>query len=170
MDVGAWPSTLSGHGVALASATFLAPLGFVAAGVAAGARLSWWGLLLLVPAWFVAPRVRTQTPTLLWVLLVVGWWWRVPGFSWWCLAGAAFVLVGHTATALFAVLPAQTTLEPATRRRYAARLGVVMAVTVAVTVVAAVLRSHPVGGYAPFAVATVLAACGLLLALRREPR
>jgi hypothetical protein len=165
-NVGAFRATLGPHALGVAAVVAVAPVLFALCGLAAGARLPLWTAVLLAVPIFLVDRSSTLTPSWLWLALVVGWVWQVPGFSWWCLGAAAAGLLGHTATALLASIPSEARLPRPAMRRYAVRLAIVMGVTAGVAGGAAALRGHAVSGSTAYAVVAVLLSSALLWSLR----
>lgn len=115
-------------------------------------------------------------PTLFLGFAVVAWWWTVevePAWHWALLPAALGVLLVHTASALAAAVPPQADIPHAVLRRWAARLGLVSALTVVLWGVTGVLahRSTEAFGALPGIVGLVVLVLGLVAYLRwRTPR
>ena len=94
----------------------------------------------------------------LWVLLLVVWVGGVPGpFTWWSVPAALAVAASHTALVLLGGRPTSGDLAVDTWSRVRRRLGTVGAITVAVAVLAQLVRSIRVPGHVALAVMALVA-------------
>lgn len=144
----------------------------VAYGLAGGGNpVAWLGLLALGLA--VAVQPHTLAPGLFLGFAVASWWATVQTAWHWALLPAALgLLVLHTAAALCASVPAQAPIPPSVLRRWASRVGLVAAMTVAVWGVAGVLtlRTAESLGVLPGIVGLTVLVVGLVSYLRWRGR
>ena len=128
----------------LAAVIVLAPAAFLWCAALAGGPVSPW-LALLLP--FTAALVVQADSVLaagVWLLLGLLWVVLVPSpFTWWSVPAAGSALLAHVASSVLAGAPLTTEWPDATIRRYRWRIGVVLAITVGVAVLAQEIgRAH----------------------------
>ena len=142
----------------LCAVVILAPVVFLVATILAGAGFTWWFLVLTPLAAVGAARPESTGHLALWVLLLVVWVGGVPGpFTWWSVPAALAVAASHTALVLLGGRPTSGDLAVDTWSRVRRRLGTVGAITVAVAVLAQLVRSIRVPGQVALAVMALVA-------------
>ena len=154
----------------LASVVVLAPAGFLWCASLAGGEVSPWLALFLPLAGALVVVADSALATGVWLVLGVLWVALVPApFTWWSVPAAGAALLAHVAGTGLAGVPLTTVWPAATIRRYRWRIGVVLAITTAVAVVASVTLSlHVSGGASLFGVALLLVAAWLWLGRRLD--
>ncbi|MGZ4599058.1 hypothetical protein [Oryzihumus sp.] len=150
----------------------LAPVLFLAVAHAAGA--SWSGpVTICVVVLALASAAEPDSHVALVVLAVLGWFWAArvgDPTSWWALAAAWVVLVGHGAGALAATVPSSGQLPRVVVRQWATRAALVGLLTAGVWGLArAGTAMHP-QGRATLTVLALLALAGVGLWWRGAPR
>ncbi|MFK5633116.1 MULTISPECIES: hypothetical protein [unclassified Ornithinimicrobium] len=132
-----------------------------------GNPVLWTGLVLLGALVVLHPH--TLLPVVF-ILFAVGAWWANVEQVWhWALLPAALgLLLVHSGAALAAAVPAQSPVPDSVLRRWAARVGLVSAVTVAVWALSGALAAvqSGAGGALPGIVGLAVLAASLLGYLR----
>ncbi|WP_295699656.1 hypothetical protein [Lapillicoccus sp.] len=141
----------------LAAIVVLAPAGFLWCASLAGGQVSPWLALLLPLAAALVVRADSVLTTGTWLVLGLLWLVQVPSpFTWWSVPAAGTALLAHVAGSLLAGAPPTTVWPAATVRRYRWRIGVVLAITVGVAVLAQVTLSLRTSGAAELSVVALL--------------
>lgn len=153
---------------ALVTVVVLAPVAFLWCASLAGGRISPWLALLLPLVFSVAVRSDSALLAGTWLVLGVIWMAQVPApFSWWSVPAAGAALLAHAGGAVLAGAPLTTVWPDATVNRTLRRIGVVLAITVAVASLAQATLSLEAGGAAALCVVALLSVAGWLWLGRR---
>lgn len=149
--------------VVLVAIVVLAPAAFLWCASLAGGQVSPWLALLLALTAALVIRAESALLAILWLVLGVLWVAVVPSpFTWWSVPAAGVALLGHVSAGVPAGAPLTTVWPAATIRRYRRRIGVVLAITGGVAVLAQITVSLRTSGAAWLVVVALLLVAGWL--------
>lgn len=146
------------------------PLAFLGCAGLAGASVGPAWYLVAVAAAVVGPASPdTAGPLLVWGLLALMWVAGGPLGVWWAVPAALAALLGHCATAYLAAAPPGLTTSVGVLLRWAVRLGVLAALTVAVAAGLVAAQAWQLPGSSAWTVVVLLATAAGLYAVRPRP-